>query len=100
MIAVASVMSVAGRALEPKAFCELYARMKEGEYGYKGNWVRLLSHVLGISHKTVDAWGTPPDFSRCPERYKRELSRIQALKIAEDVLREHELDREFLDRLE
>ncbi len=88
------------KALEAKAFCEKYARLKEGEWGWKGNWTRLLAHVLGVSIKTVETWGTAPEFTQCPERYKMELARINALKVAESILKEHELNQEFLDSLE
>lgn len=88
------------RTLEPKQFCEKYARMKDGEYGYKGNWVRLLAHTLDISVPTVNAWGTPPVFPECPDKYKKELARIDALLKAEELLREHGLSAEFLKRLE
>lgn len=88
------------RLLEPKAFCERYARLKEGEYGYKGNWNRLLAHALDISVKTVETWGSPPDFLDCPERYKKELARIDALLNAERILREHDLGEEYLKSLD
>lgn len=88
------------RLLEPKLFCERYARMNEGEYGFKGNWVRLLAHTLEISVKTVDTWGSPPDFPDCPEKYKKELARIDALLHAEQLLKEHGLSSEYLKRLE
>jgi hypothetical protein len=88
------------RPLEPKAFCEKYARLKEGQYGYKGNWARLLAHVLDISAKTVETWGAPPDFPECPERYKRELARINALLLAEELLKKHKLTEEFLRELD
>jgi hypothetical protein len=88
------------RPLEPKAFCEKYARLREEEYGYKGNWTRLLAHVLDISVKTVETWGTPPDFPDCPDRYKREIARINALLQAEELLKAHNLNEEFLKKLE
>lgn len=88
------------RALEPKQFCEKYARMKEGDYGHKGNWVRLIAHTLDISVPTVNTWGAPPDFPECPDKYKRELARIDALLNAEELLREHGLSAEYLKRLE
>lgn len=88
------------RLLEPRLFCEKYARMPEGEYGYKGNWVRLLAHTLEISVKTVETWGSPPDFPECTEKYQRELARIDALLQAEQILKEHGLSAEYLKRLE
>ncbi|WP_143467737.1 hypothetical protein [Leptolyngbya ohadii] len=86
--------------MEPRKFCEKYARMKEGEYGYKGNWVRVLAHTLEISVKTVETWGTPPDFPKCDEKYKKELARINALLEAEQLLAEQGLNAEYLKRLE
>ena len=97
MIALSPIV---GRQLEPRSYCEKYSRRKVDEYGYKGAWVRLLAHSLGISHKTVETWGSAPEFANCPDRYKKELSRIEALKVAEEVLRAHELDSEYLKKLE
>lgn len=89
---------VRGRRLEPVQFCEKYASKKQGEWGYKGVWRRLLAYVLGLSEKAVEEWGDT--FERCPERHRKRLAEIDALKTAEDVLERHGLSKEFLKRLE
>lgn len=86
--------------IEPRAFCQRYARLKEGEYGYKGYWTRFLAHCLKLSNKTVEGWGSPPEYPSCPERYKAELARINALKVAELLLEQQELTQEYLKRLD
>jgi hypothetical protein len=86
------------RALNPEQFCEKYAKKQKGEWGYRGNWNRLLSYVLDVSEKTVEAWG--PNFEDCPEKYRRRLAEIDALKTAEQILKRHGLSQEFLDSLE
>jgi len=86
--------------LEPKAFCQKYARLTESDWGYKSNWERLLAHCCRISVKTVRTWGTAPDFENCPEVYRERLAQIDVLKQAEQILRQHQLHQDYLDTLE
>lgn len=97
-IAVLNPFFVYARALNPEHFCEKYAKKQKGEWGYRANWNRLLSYVLEVSEKTVEAWGA--DFENCPEKYRKRLAEIDALKTAEQILKRHGLSQEFLDALE
>lgn len=89
---------VRARVLNPEQFCEKYAKKKKGEWGYRSNWNRLLAYVLDVSEKTVEMWGV--DFEACPEKYRKRLAEIDALKVAEQILKQHGLSQEFLDSLE
>lgn len=86
------------RALNPEEFCEKYAKKQKGDWGYRASWNRLLAYVLDVSEKTVEAWGA--DFETCPEKYRKRLAEIDALKTAEQILKKHGLSQEFLDALE
>ena len=97
-IAVQFQFFVRVKTLNPEQFCEKYAKKKRGEWGYRSNWNRLLSYVLDVSEKTVEAWGT--EFEACPEKYRKRLAEIDALKVAEQILKQHGLSQEFLDALE
>jgi len=78
------------KPLDPVDFCRLYARKKEGEWGYKASWRALLAYVCGISDSAVQQWGK--DFEKCPEHHRRNLANIHALKVAEQTLRSQGLD--------
>ncbi len=86
------------RVLNPEHFCEKYAKKPKGEWGYRANWNRLLAYVLDVSEKTIEAWGT--DYEGCPDRYRKRLAEIDALKTAEQILKRHGLSQEFLDALD
>lgn len=83
------------RNMEPLEFCRLYARKQEGEWGHKAQWRALLCYVLEVSDKTVQTWG--PEFEKCPDRYKKDLARIHALKNAEKVLKAQGLSDDFFN---
>lgn len=100
MIAVSPSRIKSDRVLEPGDFCRKYCIAKESEYPYKGKWARFLAYVLEISVKTVESWGSAPDFPRCDDRYKRRLAEIDALKTAEAVLRDYGLSQEYLEKLD
>ncbi|MBD1867202.1 hypothetical protein H6F95_07785 [Cyanobacteria bacterium FACHB-471] len=85
--------------MNPKNFCQKYARVPEGQWGYKGQWERLLAHCCQISIKTVRTWGTAPDFESCPPQYQARLAEIDALKTVEQVLRQQNLDQDSLNSL-
>lgn len=97
-ITMLNLCSLRVKTLNPESFCEKYAKKKKGEWGYKASWNKLLAYVLDVSEKTVESWG--PNFDSCPEKYQKRLAEIDALKIAEAVLRQHGLNQEFLDSLE
>lgn len=88
------------KTLEPREFCQKYARIKEGQHGYKAHWRKFIAHCCRVSIKTVYEWGAPPDFPELPEEYRYRLAEIDALKAAENILRRHNLHKEFLDTLE
>lgn len=89
-----------GRALEPKEFCEKYARLKEGQYGYKSNWKTLLAHVLELKGRSIEDWGPAPDYPNCQDFHKRRLEQIHALLTAEAVIKAQNLSAEYLRNLE
>jgi hypothetical protein len=97
-------ISVWGRTLEPRQFCQKYARLKEGEEGYESVWRTLLGHCLNRSIKTIYRWGPPPEFPNVPERERpqieQRLAELNALKQSEEVLKRYNLHQEYLDRLE
>ncbi|MDF5731226.1 MAG: hypothetical protein PUP92_25300 [Rhizonema sp. PD38] len=97
-IAVLNLLFANFKALNPEKFCEKYAKKQKGEWGYRANWNKLLAYVLDVSEKTVESWG--PDFENCPEKYQKRLAEIDALKIAEAILKKHGLSQEFLDALD
>lgn len=78
------------QTLDPIDFCRKYARKQEGEWGYKASWRALLAYVCGVSDSAVQQWGK--DFENCPERHRRHLCNIHALKEAEKALRAQGLD--------
>ncbi len=88
------------RIVEPSDFCAKYARLQPGEWGWKGNWKRLLAHTLGYSEKTVEAWGNAPEYPKCPDHAKKHLEQIDALITAESVIKRHGLNREYLKNLD
>lgn len=71
-------------ALEPLDFCRKYSKYTPEQWGYKGQWNRLIARVLEISVKTVEGWGE--DFKECPERYKHQLDMVDALITAKETL--------------
>lgn len=97
-IAMLNLLFANPKALNPEKFCEKYAKKQKGEWGYRANWNKLLAYVLDVSEKTVESWG--PDFENCPEKYQKRLAEIDALKIAEAILKKHGLSQEFLDALD
>lgn len=86
------------KALNPESFCEKYAKKKKSDWGHRASWNRLLAYVLDVSEKTVESWGA--NFEHCPEKYQKRLAEIDALKIAEAILKRHGLNQEFLDSLD
>lgn len=97
-ITMLNLFSFRVKTLNPESFCEKYAKKKKGEWGHKASWNKLLAYVLDVSEKTVESWG--PNFDLCPEKYQKRLAEIDALKIAEAVLKRHGLNQEFLDSIE
>ena len=95
---IAAVQTIPrAKSLDPSEFCRLYSKHPEGEWGHKGEWKKLLAYVLDVSGKTIDTWGT--NYEKCPEKYRKRLAEIHVLKIAEQTLRQHGLDQEYLDNL-
>ena len=84
--------------LEPREFLNKYARLKEGEWGYKTNWERTLEYALGVSRKTVQSWGMP-EFEKMPQHHRHRLAELNALLVAEAVLESHGLGRAYLSQL-
>jgi hypothetical protein len=72
--------------LDPIEFCRIYARKKEGEWGYKASWRSLLAYICGVSDGAVQQWGR--DFEKCPEHHRRYLAAVHGLKEAEKSLAE------------
>jgi len=77
-------------SVDPIEFCRIYARKREGEWGYKSSWRALLVYVCGVSDSAVQQWGK--DFENIPTHHKEKLAFIHALKVAESALKDHGLD--------
>jgi hypothetical protein len=74
--------------------------MNPNQYGYKGNWKRLLAYVLDISLKAVDDWGPCPEFPNCPDKYKRILEMTDALIVAEQTIKKYGLTEQQLREIQ
>lgn len=85
-----TIEALPSEGVSPRKFCQAWfglSRLTAGEIadhethvGYRGQCIKLLSQILGVTECSVRKWGSDLNFSAIPEYHK--LSLAYALQAA------------------